>query len=186
GHRRGHDRLRGQGREARGAGRRGRFPASHRGSVEEPRRSGRPRILPAFREGLHQRGAGAGDVPQRDGAGGGLQGRHDHRPEEEGMREIAGSDGRILSREECQELLRRAHALAEGGGETQIHVTSWWHGELRWGRNRVTLVTDRRNVGLVLARAVRNGVYGRSEEHTSELQSRENLVCRLLLEKKKK
>src|SRR5690606_21945384 len=31
--------------------------------------------------------------------------------------------------------------------------------------------------------AARNG--GRSEEHTSELQSRENLVCRLLLEKKK-
>src|SRR5690606_40723451 len=34
------------------------------------------------------------------------------------------------------------------------------------------------------------GVYSvsgsRSEEHTSELQSRENLVCRLLLEKKKK
>src|SRR5436309_4119391 len=27
--------------------------------------------------------------------------------------------------------------------------------------------------------------HGRSEEHTSELQSRENLVCRLLLEKKK-
>src|SRR5690606_40950218 len=33
-----------------------------------------------------------------------------------------------------------------------------------------------------LARARRLGV--RSEEHTSELQSRENLVCRLLLEKK--
>src|SRR5690606_11774226 len=30
------------------------------------------------------------------------------------------------------------------------------------------------------------GFVGRSEEHTSELQSRENLVCRLLLEKKKK
>src|SRR6266511_5596619 len=28
--------------------------------------------------------------------------------------------------------------------------------------------------------------YPRSEEHTSELQSRENIVCRLLLEKKKK
>src|SRR5690606_39851498 len=27
--------------------------------------------------------------------------------------------------------------------------------------------------------------YRRSEEHTSELQSRENLVCRLLIEKKK-
>src|SRR5690606_40284437 len=29
------------------------------------------------------------------------------------------------------------------------------------------------------------GPFARSEEHTSELQSRENLVCRLLLEKKK-
>src|SRR5699024_12283643 len=29
------------------------------------------------------------------------------------------------------------------------------------------------------------GSYGRSEEHTSELQSRFDLVCRLLLEKKK-
>src|SRR5258708_10868625 len=28
--------------------------------------------------------------------------------------------------------------------------------------------------------------YGRSEEHTSELQSPDHLVCRLLLEKKKK
>src|SRR5690606_19463798 len=32
-------------------------------------------------------------------------------------------------------------------------------------------------------RASRKGVPPRSEEHTSELQSRENLVCRLLLEK---
>src|SRR3989442_10324488 len=30
------------------------------------------------------------------------------------------------------------------------------------------------------------GLQGRSEEHTSELQSRPHLVCRLLLEKKKK
>src|SRR5688572_32764999 len=29
------------------------------------------------------------------------------------------------------------------------------------------------------------GAYTRSEEHTSELQSQSNLVCRLLLEKKK-
>src|SRR5207253_11207622 len=31
---------------------------------------------------------------------------------------------------------------------------------------------------------MRNGIYYRSEEHTSELQSRGHLVCRLLLEKK--
>src|SRR2546427_10889832 len=33
---------------------------------------------------------------------------------------------------------------------------------------------------------VHHGVTQRSEEHTSELQSQSNLVCRLLLEKKKK
>src|SRR5690606_41723075 len=33
------------------------------------------------------------------------------------------------------------------------------------------------------ARAVPRPIRERSEEHTSELQSRENLVCRLLLEK---
>src|SRR5207302_2804835 len=33
---------------------------------------------------------------------------------------------------------------------------------------------------------IAGGEIPRSEEHTSELQSRENLVCRLLLEKKKK
>src|SRR3989475_7334594 len=35
-------------------------------------------------------------------------------------------------------------------------------------------------------RSQRCGATGRSEEHTSELQSQSNLVCRLLLEKKKK
>src|SRR3712207_6979799 len=34
-------------------------------------------------------------------------------------------------------------------------------------------------------RPVQNLILGRSEEHTSELQSRQYLVCRLLLEKKK-
>src|SRR2546430_11697629 len=41
-------------------------------------------------------------------------------------------------------------------------------------------VEDRRR------RALRPGRLSRSEEHTSELQSQSNLVCRLLLEKKKK
>src|SRR2546422_5508716 len=43
-------------------------------------------------------------------------------------------------------------------------------------------------LGLVLAASMRSieNFAGRSEEHTSELQSRLHLVCRLLLEKKKK
>src|SRR5688572_32892734 len=41
---------------------------------------------------------------------------------------------------------------------------------------------ERRHLGHV---AVADDARGRSEEHTSELQSQSNLVCRLLLEKKK-
>src|SRR5690625_1688136 len=40
--------------------------------------------------------------------------------------------------------------------------------------------------GITVSVARANGYSGRSEEHTSELQSRGHLVCRLLLEKKKK
>src|SRR5690349_22667469 len=40
--------------------------------------------------------------------------------------------------------------------------------------------------GMQLTRRAGRGRQGRSEEHTSELQSRRDLVCRLLLEKKKR
>src|SRR5256885_10922270 len=43
----------------------------------------------------------------------------------------------------------------------------------------------RRNAGLHIERRCAAAVGDRSEEHTSELQSPCNLVCRLLLEKKK-
>src|SRR3712207_8678485 len=47
-----------------------------------------------------------------------------------------------------------------------------------------------KGVGPALARPLKrlglNRVVDRSEEHTSELQSRQYLVCRLLLEKKKR
>src|SRR3712207_8629524 len=53
----------------------------------------------------------------------------------------------------------------------------------------VLLKGPERNHGLIdvpLAKAGPAGQEKRSEEHTSELQSRQYLVCRLLLEKKKK
>src|SRR2546421_2403942 len=52
----------------------------------------------------------------------------------------------------------------------------------RW-RPRGSGRSARRDTGRSGRRAV---AAGRSEEHTSELQSRSDLVCRLLLEKKKK
>src|SRR5690349_23422536 len=60
---------------------------------------------------------------------------------------------------------------------------------------RAALLGARGNSGVILSQLIRGaaeelasrpGELVRSEEHTSELQSRRDLVCRLLLEKKKK
>src|SRR3989475_3457895 len=59
----------------------------------------------------------------------------------------------------------------------------------RPSRERESLVGEQsRIVNRMKAALIRLGIRGfnRSEEHTSELQSQSNLVCRLLLEKKKK
>src|SRR5690606_39536483 len=50
----------------------------------------------------------------------------------------------------------------------------------------IALTSARTRSAVNFRRAARKGAPVRSEEHTSELQSRENLVCRLLLEKKKR
>src|SRR2546430_13628449 len=66
------------------------------------------------------------------------------------------------------------------------YTTLFRSGELKAevgsGGVRLTRVKAQR----VSAEAGSGGVELRSEEHTSELQSQSNLVCRLLLEKKKK
>src|SRR3712207_8978525 len=55
------------------------------------------------------------------------------------------------------------------------------------GLQRVRVALGLEDLGLALAlRAEDVGLLVRSEEHTSELQSRQYLVCRLLLEKKKR
>src|SRR2546429_2919482 len=50
----------------------------------------------------------------------------------------------------------------------------------------VVMTTGTDEHGVNVERAAKKAGMSRSEEHTSELQSRLHLVCRLLLEKKKK
>src|SRR2546427_5335710 len=57
------------------------------------------------------------------------------------------------------------------------------------GEGVVFVCTKKQLKNIIQAEAERCGAFyvtERSEEHTSELQSQSNLVCRLLLEKKKK
>src|SRR5690606_42149886 len=83
---------------------------------------------------------------------------------------------------------RRSSDLMEGGWELlqfsnaqEVEANVWQLSSLlraQLGTNDVMMRGHPAGATFVL-------VNGRSEEHTSEIQSRENLVCRLLLEKKK-
>src|SRR3712207_8325908 len=69
-------------------------------------------------------------------------------------------------------------AIAAGGSSLRDYVRA--DGELGFFQS-LFLVYDRAGLPCIGCK----GVVHRSEEHTSELQSRQYLVCRLLLEKKK-
>src|SRR2546430_13565979 len=82
-------------------------------------------------------------------------------------------------------LFRSGREVAEAAARLRVHVP----GALAVLAVEAELVAVKR--GLAGARLEVGGVVGvveeaRSEEHTSELQSQSNLVCRLLLEKKNK
>src|SRR2546430_12514001 len=66
-------------------------------------------------------------------------------------------------------MIGTAEAKNEAGGSVEIKRTVCTHC----------------SVGCAIDAVVENGVWTRSEEHTSELQSQSNLVCRLLLARKK-
>ena len=82
----------------------------------------------------------------------------------------------VLSRAECTAIFERAKAFARGGGDTDLAMDSWWHGELRWARNRVSLASDRRDVGVVVARRIENGGVGRARTNQLDDASLEAAV----------
>src|SRR5947207_5106872 len=77
--------------------------------------------------------------------------------------------GSARARDVAQPIGRLRAASADGGARASASTHS--RRTLRGRRSR---------------RGVPGASYDRSEEHTSELQSHSDLVCRLLLEKKKK
>src|SRR3712207_7221401 len=61
---------------------------------------------------------------------------------------------------------------------------AFYEGQLDDARHTMMIARTAADYGAALASSTRVTAF-RSEEHTSELQSRQYLVCRLLLEKKK-
>src|SRR2546430_10322675 len=67
---------------------------------------------------------------------------------------------------------------------TLFPYTTLFRSSRRWDRFGQEVIPIRRKRVQILMEL--REIFSRSEEHTSELQSQSNLVCRLLLEKKKK
>src|SRR5690606_40967092 len=100
-----------------------------------------------------------------------------------------------------------SHSLSSNKAATTVIYTLSLHDALPISGDNIQTIRTRFNINDAYCAIKTNGVTGfsnrrsawiengdstgaisstnRSEEHTSELQSRENLVCRLLLEKKK-
>src|SRR3712207_7897808 len=76
---------------------------------------------------------------------------------------------------------------AAAGGQTPIILrrTAVSHTFREWGPDIISGTGQRARRGLRPQYLSQAPLWSRSEEHTSELQSRQYLVCRLLLEKKK-
>src|SRR5690606_41538515 len=73
-------------------------------------------------------------------------------------------------------------SLVTAEGELRLEAQT---GQLKLqSREELKITSAKGQVELAAGKALHLATSGRSEEHTSELQSRENLVCRLLLEKK--
>lgn len=68
------------------------------------------------------------------------------------------SDGRLLTREEMVRIGDRINGFATGDGSSTVQIDSWWAGELRWARNRVSLTSDRRDIRVSIQRLVSHSV----------------------------
>src|SRR5688572_10595531 len=91
------------------------------------------------------------------------------------VQEVASEFGAQVIRGINDELSRCGYQMLLSSGSTSPEQE----------QTAVAMLLERSVDGLIVADALHHVVDARSEEHTSELQSQSNLVCRLLLEKKK-
>src|SRR5690606_40950015 len=98
-----------------------------------------------------------------------------------GSEALTRDDAQVMNRSDLtrrlKALLKNDEAVIGGIGHTNFDLWAAGHRPQNFYMLGSMGLSSAIGLGVALAR---------SEEHTSELQSRENLVCRLLLEKKNK
>jgi predicted Zn-dependent protease len=72
--------------------------------------------------------------------------------------EESGED-RLVSRAACASVFEQVVRHARDGGTVHVSLDTWWTSELRWGRNQITAMGDRRDIMLVVRRGF-NGLNG--------------------------
>ncbi len=78
--------------------------------------------------------------------------------------------GRLLPRAECERIVRKVCDLdPKGGDTTMVVVLAWWQGELRWGRNRVSLSSDRRDIRVTIHRNINGFAASATTNQTDDL-----------------
>ena len=98
-------------------------------------------------------------------------------------RRVVIAGGGEQAAQKCRLMLKTEAAITVLAPELEEELRSLADdGRITWQQGPITPDVFR-DTALVF---VATGCPGRSEEHTSELQSHSDLVCRLLLEKKKK
>ncbi len=66
--------------------------------------------------------------------------------------DLNSDDKRMIGREQCERIIKRAYEFTEGKGITFLSITCLALGDMRWARNRVTMASDRRNVRIYIER----------------------------------
>ncbi len=86
----------------------------------------------------------------------------------------AGS--RLLGKEEYRRIVDSIFSLQEGGGSCEVKMVGWWNGEIRWGRNRVYLAADRRDLKITITRSIENAGPGKAITNQFDLESLKGAV----------
>lgn len=65
------------------------------------------------------------------------------------------AERRFLSPDACRELGKKIFAMGEGGGTTSLGINTFWMGNLRWGRNRISTGGDLQETAITITRSIR-------------------------------
>ncbi len=85
------------------------------------------------------------------------------------------TEGEWVNREESTRIAEKIVRYCSSSGKVNVTIKSWWQGELRWARNRVSSAADRRNLTVTIQRDI-DGSVANAETNQTDEESLRSLV----------